>query len=78
MISLQILLSRCLVDLLSFEINLCGFANFARGKPNLIREVLCRKKKFSYLCKQDFSDNKKAFLLIFGDVKPEQFHTICQ
>ena len=69
----QVLLSRCFVDLLSFEISLCVFANFARGKRNLIREVLCRKKKFSYLCKQDFSDNKKAFLLIFGKLKSRQF-----
>ena len=75
---LVVLLSCSLVDLLSFEISLCDFANFAREKRNLIREVLCRKKKFSYLCKQDFSDNKKAFLLIFGNLKLGHFQTINQ
>ena len=30
----QVLLSRCLVDLLSFEISFCDFATFARGKSN--------------------------------------------
>ena len=65
--------SCCLVVLLTCCPLKSDFANFARGKRNLIREVLCRKKKFSYLCKQDFSDNKKAFLLILGKLKSRQF-----
>jgi hypothetical protein len=42
--------------ILSFEI---------RAK-NLTRLIFVVIKKMLYLCKQNFNDNKKAFLLIFG------------
>ena len=35
----QILLSCCLVDLLSFYVSLCDFANFARKNILVIREI---------------------------------------
>ena len=59
----QILLSRCLVDLLSFEISLCVFATFARGKPNFVRKSFGGMKKFLYFCTYILSDIKKRFCL---------------